>query len=82
MNKRSILLVGLGLVLGALYYNNRKRTLLSGSDLKLDLNADCEKKWNSKPEIDKGAIGATRDERKKSFMYYCLNNIAPQIIIN
>ena len=80
--QKSILLVGSGLVLGVLFYINRKRTLMSGSEVKVDLNADCEKKWNSKPEIDKGAIGATRDERKKSFMYYCLNNIAPQIIIN
>ena len=55
MNKRSILLVGLGLVLGALYYNNRKRTLMSGSEVKVDpriqhLITECSKKggnWDS-----------------------------------
>lgn len=82
MNERSILLVGLGLVLGALYFNNRKRTLMNGSDVKVDLNPDCEKKWEAKPDIDKGAIGATRDARKKGFMYSCVNNIPPQVIMN
>ena len=80
MNERSILLVGLGLVLGVLFYNNRKRTLMSGSEVKVDLNTDCEKKWELK--VDKGAIGATRDARKQSFMYKCVNNIAPQVIMN
>jgi hypothetical protein len=51
MNKRSILLVGLGLVLGALYYNNRKRTFMNGSGVKVDPRiAECNKKggdWDS-----------------------------------
>jgi hypothetical protein len=82
MNKRSILLIGLGLVLGALYYNNRKRTLMNGSEVKVDTSSECEKKWNSKAETDKGAIGATREARKQYFMYNCVNNIAPQVIMN
>ena len=82
MNQKSILLVGLGLVLGALYYNNRKKTLINGSEVKVDLNADCEKKWESKADVDKGAIGVTRDRRKQDFMYRCVNNIAPQEIMN
>ena len=80
MDKRSILLIGLGLVLGVLFYNNRKRTLMNGSEVKVDLNTDCEKKWES--HDGKGAIGATRDARKQEFMYKCVNNIAPQVIMN
>lgn len=80
MDKRSVLLIGLGLVLGALYYNNRKRTFMKGSEVKVDVNADCEKKWES--HDGKGAIGATRDARKQYFMYNCVNNIAPQVIMN
>ena len=80
--QKSILLVGSGLVLGVLFYINRKRTLMSGSEVKVDLNADCEKKWEAKPDLDKGAIGATSDVRKKYFMYNCVNNITPQIIVN
>jgi len=82
MNKKNILLVGLGLVIGALYYNNRKRSLTNDTNVNIDLNADCEKKWEAKPDIDKGAIGATRDARKKEFMYKCVNNIPPQVIMN
>ena len=80
MNERSILLIGLGLVLGVLFYNNRKRNFMNGSEVKFDVNADCEKKWESKG--DKGAVGTTRDARKQDFMYKCVNNIAPQVIMN
>jgi hypothetical protein len=80
MNERNILLFGLGLVLGVFFYHNRKRTFMNGSEVKVDVNADCEKKWESK--VDKGAIGATRDARKQDFMYKCVNNIAPQVIMN
>ena len=80
MNKKNILLVGLGLVIGALYYNNRKRSLTNGTNVNIDVNADCEKKWESK--VDKGAVGTTRDARKQDFMYKCVNNIAPQVIMN
>ena len=45
-------------------------------------NNDCEKKWNSKAEIDKGMIGSTRDARKEYFMYNCVNNIKPTVIYN
>jgi hypothetical protein len=80
MNERNILLFGLGLVLGFFFYHNRKRTFMNGSEVKVDVNADCEKKWES--HDGKGAIGATRDARKQDFMYKCVNNIAPQVIIN
>jgi hypothetical protein len=79
---KEILLVGLGLVLGVFFYNNRKRSLTNDTNVTIDPNADCEKKWNSKADIDKGAIGATRDARKQGFMYSCVNNIAPQVIMN
>lgn len=82
LKTKDVLLVVLGLVLGVFFYNNRKRTFMKGSEVKVDLNADCEKKWEAKADLDKGAIGATRDERKKDFMYSCVNNIAPQIIMN
>lgn len=80
MNQRNILVFGLGFVLGFFFYNNRKRTLINGSEVKIDVNADCEKKWESK--ADKGAIGATLDARKQDFMYRCVNNITPQVIMN
>ena len=80
MSQRSILVFGFGFVVGVFFYNNRKKTLISGSEVKVDANADCEKKWESKN--DKGAIGATRDARKQDFMYRCVNNIAPQVIMN
>jgi hypothetical protein len=50
--------------------------------LKQPKSNDCEKKWNSKAEIDKGMIGSTRDARKEYFMYNCVNNIKPTVIYN
>jgi hypothetical protein len=50
MNERSILLFGLGLVIGTFFYNNRKRNLMNGSDVKVDPSAECYKKggnWDS-----------------------------------
>lgn len=50
MNERSILLFGLGLVLGTFFYHNRKRTLMNGSDVKVDPSIECYKKggnWDS-----------------------------------
>jgi hypothetical protein len=50
MNERSILLVGLGLVLGVLFYNNRKRSLTNDTNVNIDRSAECYKKggnWDS-----------------------------------
>ena len=82
LKTKDILLVGLGLVFGVFFYNNRKRNITTEISPTVDMQSDCEKKWNLKPDSDKGAIGATRDTRKQEFMYRCVNNIPPQVIYN
>jgi hypothetical protein len=41
---RDFLLVGLGLVLGVFFYNNRKRSLTNQTKVIVDPSAECQKK--------------------------------------
>lgn len=52
---------------------------IQGSTKKI---SDCQKKWDSKPESSKGMIGEVRNARQNYFMYNCVNDIKPVVILN
>ena len=43
---------------------------------------ECQKKWDSQPESNKGAIGGVQVARRNYFMYNCVNDIKPITIMN